>query len=348
MSVRRSTVPCMVEGPLVPRGYRHEWALFDDWCAAAECSALPSEAATLALFLGENPAGAVAQRRRVTAVNHAHRSRGYPQPGTVTAIRLQLDHVRSARAAVRRNAAAPVIAALPVSGWPTGMFGRRDAVILALYAGGLRPVDVSALNRREVSVDGTALSIGGNHHLHLADNATDSAAAAPVAFTAVWRRWAQVLDVIDRYPSTRALEQFLRTGTCPGSGSDAAARPGGSGPGPVVMPIDRWGAVPLPPMAMTAAAVAQVIAAHLTGTAPRHQQLPAPTGRSPGVDAGVAHSLTSESTRAVVVLPDTHTDGVAARAAAHTALADIGEVFDDIEDRAEELLRRTLALLDGA
>lgn len=36
-------------------GYRYQWALFVDWCAAADASALPASPVTLAEFLDDNP-----------------------------------------------------------------------------------------------------------------------------------------------------------------------------------------------------------------------------------------------------------------------------------------------------
>lgn len=338
----------MGDHPAVPHGYRYEWALFTDWCAATEQPALPASPTTLAAFLHENPAGAAALRRRVAVINRAHRDAGHSPPGTVTAIRLQLQRSRADRIAERRIAAAPTIAALPTSGWPHGIFGRRDAMILALHAGGLRPTDISALDRRDIAVAVDGLVLGGRHHLHLA-NTGDGAAMIP--FRSVWQNWKQVLQVVDRHPSTRILRQYVSTGVFPN-------RDGGREdllPGPVVVPIDRWGAVPLPLAAMSPAAVAQVLSAHLAGTAPQHRMAIVRSGpgrRSTGgagvVGAGHAGPGAENREAADVRLDDTHAAGVAARRAAHTSLADMVLVFDDIEDRADELLRRTLALLAEA
>lgn len=50
-----------------PRRYRYDWALFADWCTAADLPFLPAAPSTLALFLAEHPAAAATQRARVTA-----------------------------------------------------------------------------------------------------------------------------------------------------------------------------------------------------------------------------------------------------------------------------------------
>ncbi|WP_027507169.1 hypothetical protein [Rhodococcus sp. UNC23MFCrub1.1] len=327
----------MVEGAGVPVGYRYEWALFADWCAAADASALPASALTLAQFLAENPAGDAARRRLVAVVNHVHTAAGHPAPGTVTAIRLQLDRARTARATVLRSRVAPIISALPVVGWPTGMFGRRDAVILALHGAGLRAVDIARLDRRDITVAGEGVRIGGRHqlHLHLHPDTDGGGGGVVIEYAAVWRRWEQVLRVVQEHPSTRVLEQHLRTGVFP----DNSDYRGGSGP--VVVPINRWGAVPLPLVSMAPAAIASVVTSHLAGTPARHRRIP--ERPAPSRSAAEPPALFGDP---AAVLSDTYAAGVAARAAAHTALADVGDVLDEVEDRAEKLLRRTLELLD--
>lgn len=226
------------------------------WCVAVGAPAVPASPVTLALFLAENPAGATTQRRRVAVVNRVHSDAGYRAPGTATAIRLQLDRTRSDRAAELRQRVAPIIATLPLMGWPTGMFGRRDAVILALSAGGLRAAHIARLERRHIVVTGERVCVGGCHQLDLEPT---GGGYALIEFAAVWRRWEQVLQMVDRSPSTRTLEHHFRSGTLQGQDYD------GGGSGPVVVPIDRWGAVPLPVVSMTSVAVTAVLATHLAG-----------------------------------------------------------------------------------
>lgn len=126
----------------------------------------------------------------------------------------------------------------PHVGVAAQIFGRRDTVIFALYAGGLRPTDISALDRRDVTVAVDGLDLGGRHHLHLADIG-DGAASIP--FRSVWRNWEQVPQMVERHPATRVLQHHVATGEF--RGEDATEE---STVGPVVVPIDRWGAVPLP------------------------------------------------------------------------------------------------------
>ncbi len=329
----------MIDRPPLRRGYRYEWSLFADWCAAVDLPALPASPVTLALFLTENPAGVDAVRRRVAMINRAHRDAGTTEPGTVTAIRLQLEHSRARSTDEVRRRVAPLIAALPTMGWPTGMFARRDAMILSLRTAGLRAADIAALDRRDVFVERGALHIGGRHHLHLSNTDTG---ASDIDYVSVWRNWEKVLYIVDRHPSTRVLEQYLRTDVFPASA--------GSAPhvdGPVVVPIDRWGAVPLPLTAMTQVAVSTVVTAHRTGTAPAHRSITGRRHHQPPNSIDEPTIAPPAVASSGGPLDDTYAAGVAARLAAHTTLADVSEVFDDVEARADELLRRTLALLDS-
>ncbi|MBM7244193.1 hypothetical protein HQO38_15020 [Rhodococcus fascians] len=117
--------------------YRYQWALFTDWCAAADVEPVPATPITLVQFLDENPAGDAVQLRRVSAINRAHLDAGHPAPGRATSLRLALDSVRSDRI-IRRAAHYHAIAAgLPHSGSTAALFGRRDAVLLFLAGAGL-------------------------------------------------------------------------------------------------------------------------------------------------------------------------------------------------------------------
>src|SRR3546814_11067706 len=80
---------------------RSGWALFTDWCAAADHIALPAAPATLAQFIAENPAALSTQRRRITTVNTVHRAAGHPAPGDADTIRRIVNQRRTARPPTR-------------------------------------------------------------------------------------------------------------------------------------------------------------------------------------------------------------------------------------------------------
>ncbi|TWH10372.1 hypothetical protein L618_004000000270 [Rhodococcus rhodochrous J45] len=65
----------------IPARYRHDWALFADWCSAADHRPIPAAPETLALFLHEHPAAVATQRRRLSAINAVHTRHGYPARG---------------------------------------------------------------------------------------------------------------------------------------------------------------------------------------------------------------------------------------------------------------------------
>ncbi len=240
-------------------GYRYQWALFVDWCAAADTSPLPASPITLAQFLDENPAGDAVQLRRVSAINRAHLDAGHPTPGRVTSMRLALDSARADRT-IRRAAQYQAIAAgLPTEGSTAALFGRRGRRTPPSH--GSRPLlhrycrtrPQPHQRRRRERLDrrtpphprrlprGHRLSagrgVGALEH--------GPAVSRPVSLDGVARR-------------APAAQHF----------PDLAALP--DRPGPVAVPIDRWGHLPLPAAAMTAAEIGSVIAAHRAGLATLH------------------------------------------------------------------------------
>ena len=82
-------------GLRIPERYRHDWALFADWCLAADHRPIPAAPDTLALFLREHPAAVATQRRRLSAINAVHTDHGYPAPGRTETVRRHLDAARA-------------------------------------------------------------------------------------------------------------------------------------------------------------------------------------------------------------------------------------------------------------
>ncbi len=144
----------------VGRRYRYEWALFADWCTAMERRCLPADSATVLEFLVANPAGEATHVRRVSAINWVHCHRGHSEPGAAPALRETLDSRRQQRLVDLRSTLAPILQQQPTSGWPGGLFGRRDAVVLLFAGAGLRFDRIARLRRDEVSVAGNDVSVG--------------------------------------------------------------------------------------------------------------------------------------------------------------------------------------------
>ncbi|WP_206031026.1 hypothetical protein [Rhodococcus sp. B10] len=311
--------------------YRYQWALFADWCAAADTSPLPASPITLAQFLDENPAGDTVQLRRASAINRAHLDAGHPAPGRVTSMRLALDSARADRT-IRRAAQYQALAAeLPTEGSTAALFGRRDAVLLLLAGAGLSYTAIAELDCGDISVDGDSVWIGGHHRIRIDPH--DVTGSQPAE---VWERWNTVLRFSDRYPSTALLAEHVQRNTFP----DMTVLPDHGGP--VAVPIDRWGHLPLPAAPMTAAEIGTVIAAHRTGLSPLHT--PRRRITRPQADAEQVDIIRPEPTPAELD-SGYYRDGVDARRRAHTALAAVPGMVDDVEDRIEALLQRTLDLL---
>ncbi|MGU3438144.1 hypothetical protein ACNHUS_34690 [Actinomycetes bacterium M1A6_2h] len=332
----------MLPRPAAPQAaYRYEWALFVDWCAAADVCALPASSVVLAQFLDEHPASDAVQRRRVAAVDRRHRDAGVAAPGAVTSVRVALDRVRADRVARRAELDGVLAVALPWWGSSAALFGRRDAVLLLLAGAGLSYTAIAALDRSEVSADGADLWVGGAHRVRIP--ATGFPPGSSPAD--LWGRWATVLAFSDRYPSTTMLLKHLRHNTFPDT-SGLGVRPG-----PVAVPIDRWGHMPFPAAPMTAAAIAGVVAAHRTGTVPPHTPTSAHRGRTTDRDRRNGDrtlAVAAAEQDSVALDSGYHRRGVDARRQAHAVLAGVGELADEVDERIERLLQRTLELLDGA
>src|SRR5258708_36976534 len=158
----------------------HTWTLFVDWCSATGHVALPAQPETLAEFLADHPARVGTRRRRVTAINSAHRQRGLSEPGRAHAVHAALATRRHQRLQAVADALDEAIGQLPVSGWPHGLFGRRDALVLTLVAAGLTYTEIAALRRGELPRQGHELAIHSGRKWALG-TATDPGPPGPAA-----------------------------------------------------------------------------------------------------------------------------------------------------------------------
>lgn len=319
----------------IPARYRHDWALFADWCTATDHRPIPATPEALALFLHEHPAAPATQRRRVSAINTVHTDHGHPPPGRSETVRRRLDTSRAARldrlaALLHRRAAQ-----LPTTGWPSGLFGRRDGLLLALAATGMPFAQLARLRRGDVTVDAGALlatTDGGERFCLAPESGSDESAAV-----AVYRRWAEILAFLDVYPNTDLLAQHL---TDPVEVEQFAlierqARQ------PLLSPIDRWGHLPLLPQPMTAQSIASIVRDHLSGRV--RARAPLPLRKQPDCDDEPTVRIVSE----VDLDPHYYERGIRARRLAQHSLQNLADVLDDIEDQADQLLDELLTILDN-
>ncbi|MDO2380085.1 hypothetical protein [Rhodococcus ruber] len=332
---RRGDSAGTTAGLRIPARYRHDWALFADWCTATDQHPLPASPEALALFLREHPAAPATQRRRVSVINTVHTRYGHPAPGRSETVRRRLDAARAARL----DRLAPLLlhkaAELPVIGWPGGLFGRRDGLLLTLAATGMSFAQLARLRRGDLHVDAGTLvaTTTDGERFCLAPESGSSVSPA----VGVYRRWAEILAFLDAYPNTDLLAQHL---TDPiemeqGALTDRQARQ------PLLSPIDRWGHLPLMPQPMTAQSIVALVRDHLAGRA--SVRTPLPLRKQWDRDDDPHVRLDTE----IDLDPHYYERGIAARRHAQDDLEGLTGVFDDIEDRADRLLDDLLSILDN-
>ncbi|MBA4025324.1 MAG: hypothetical protein C0482_23460 [Gordonia sp.] len=324
----------------LPRTYRTEWQYFTDWCLAFDLSALPASPLTVARFLGFEPdLTRRTLRRRVSAINIAHRTAGHTPPGTASAVRGLLS-ARDHQASVAQR----VVERLPIKGWPGGLFGRRDALLLLLVCQYGIPVGtVGELRCGDITVDvaTSTLRIGRGH-----DMTVPLDAANPYGAHAVWQRWATVRDLTLRRPSPTLWAPALHQVPARASATPVAWHEHHN-PDAVLLPaFDRWGN-PTAPIGDTTTglsprAVSAILRTHLRSTG-----RPV-TDRTGWTRHAVERLARPPEPPAPVPVPDldgTYDDGIDARRAAATELSDLDDIFDALDHQMAELLTRTEELL---
>ena len=117
------------------RTYAADWALFSDWCAATDTTALPADPRVVVDFLQGCPAAPATLRCRVAAIDHHHAAAALERPGESAAVRAALGRPTGEPFHPTQSDQEAVDAALrglPSHGWTAGMFGRRDRCLLVL------------------------------------------------------------------------------------------------------------------------------------------------------------------------------------------------------------------------
>ena len=117
------------------RTYATDWALFTDWCAATDTTALPADPQVVVDFLHGCPAAPATQRCRVAAIDHHHAAAGLDRPGESVVVRAALGRPTGEPfqpTETDRDAVEAALRGLPSHGWTAGMFGRRDRCLLVL------------------------------------------------------------------------------------------------------------------------------------------------------------------------------------------------------------------------
>ncbi|AXY49225.1 hypothetical protein [Rhodococcus ruber] len=332
---RPEDVPDPERGLRIPARYRHDWALFTDWCTATDHSPIPADPDTLALFLREHPAALATQCRRLSAINTVHTRHGYPPPGRTETVRRHLDTTRADRLDRLAQRLLLQAAELPTTGWPNGLFGRRDALLLVLAATGMSFTDLARLRRSDITVRDDTLVVTtreGQRFRLPPDPETGERTAIDV-----YRQWAEIQTFLDRYPGTHLLRHHL-TDPMEIDPMEFIADPldAEQARQPLLCPIDRWGHLPHA-QPMTPQSVSALVRAHLSGRAPLRRSLPVPS--QDDVETWVEPDIALD--------PTYYDRGTAARRRDHETLEDLIDVFDDIEARADALLQDLIGVLEG-
>ncbi|MFC9553678.1 hypothetical protein ACFTWF_22755 [Rhodococcus sp. NPDC056960] len=334
--------------------YRYDWELFADWCTAVDLSALPADPLTIARYLDEHTAAPSTHRRRVTAINTVHHRCGYPKPGTAHALRERLTRRTRPRPDLR-TAADEVIRRLPTTGWPGGLFGRRDALLLILACRlQLSPIQIGRLKRSDVTFDGHTLRIPS--HGITVDH--DPAGSPRTDLVAVYLRWARLQAFTDRTPSNRLLGESLTAATpiTDDTVTGLQLLPALRHDGPLLPSFDKWGHANMGQAGLSRRATTRILTAHLTGathTRVRRQVKFFDDGWADAVADVVAVSDGENATP--VEPPDLSSEeieagyeaGLAARRGTTQAMADLAATFEDLDDRTNELLARIQGIFDA-
>jgi hypothetical protein len=121
----------------LPVSSRAHWQLYADWCDARELETMPATGEQLAAYLREVPAAFSTSVARIHAIRIAHTLLGQLFPIPLVA------PPSAVRVGERWAPVVQAIAAMPVTRYPVGLVGRRDALVLLL-------LDRLQLSRRRI------------------------------------------------------------------------------------------------------------------------------------------------------------------------------------------------------
>jgi DNA-binding CsgD family transcriptional regulator len=319
----------------------HTWSLFVDWCTATGHIALPAQPETLAEFLADHPARVSTHRRRVTAINSAHRQCGFSEPGRSQAVHAALATRRHERLQTVADILDEAIRQLPINGWPHGLFGRRDALILTLVAAGLTYAEIARLRRGDLRRHGHELLIDSDRKWRLG-TVGDPLERGPAA---VHDRWSRVQEILDGYPTIRVLAHYFEHPPETAADRPAAFLSAAAAEQPLIVSIDRWGYTPLRPTPMTDQSIAAITRTQVSGQAPTHRRrTPLPR---PIIDAKVGAAC-EDGDETVTLDPRYYRRGVTARRRAQAWLTTVGDELDGVASRAEELLEQLAGIVGEA
>ena len=328
--------------PATRAGYASDWTLFTDWCTAADQQPLPASAATVLLFLAENPAAVRTSARRVTAIAHLHRRCGYPSPTEQPEVKQWLRMAAGLSAepapAVPPEKIEALLRQIPITGWPAGLFGRRDRMLLITrYTAQLTRPQLAGFTTEHLSVDPEKLTLTLD-----TDAVTLPATAEPATCPGcAWILWRRMLHLLAHHAGTRRLTDTLRRAVpLAEAGGHRCAKPKDrtfSNPMPIFLPLDRWGAPAVTPTSISARTISTLTAAHLTGQAATHPD-PHPSADDPVLEEATPVPPTPPPDPQAAA--ERYLQGLEQRRRDVADLADVRDILDDVDHAAADLHAR--------
>jgi hypothetical protein len=270
-----------------------------------------------------------------------HRQRGLSEPGRTQAVRAALATRRYERLRAVSGVLEERIRQLPVIGWPHGLFGRRDALILTLVAAGMAFSEIAVLRRGDVRRVGHELMIDSAGQWRIGAGLELSEHNPAV----VYSRWARVQEILDGFPNARQLAHYFEHPPAPAADRLAPVLTAAVADQPLIVSIDRWGYTPLRPAPLSRQSISSITGAHLSGEARAHRR-PTPQSGIDRVPAVRPHP--EQAADAMTLDPRYHLRGVRARRRANAWLTNVGDELDEVASRAEQLLERLAAIVDEA
>ena len=353
--------PARVLSARTRRTYATDWALFTDWCAATDTTALPADPQTVVDFLTGCPAAPATSRCRVAAIDHHHAAAGYQRPGESVAVRAALGRPTGEpfQPTQRdREAVDAALRGLPSHGWTAGMFGRRDRCLVVLsQLAGVPYRHLATLTAGDVYIEAGAATIRSSAGEWTIGADGGRAAAVlcvridvVVCGSCAVTRWLKILDLAVTKPSTKTIARALKKASAIDHRSAHVCQ-SGSALGdttkavPLLPPIDQWGALPLPLQRLSPHSLSRRARDLLSGDLGAHRDLPVEPDAEPETIAPESRPMAA---------PPRSAYGAAEAAAAMERrrrelehLAGIVDVLTDVERRADELNRRAAELAEG-
>jgi site-specific recombinase XerD len=163
-SVKRYARASRAESTL--RGYRSDWAGFQQWCQQNWLDCLPASPSTVAAYIshcadtGKLKSGSI--QRRVAAISAMHTSSGQNSPTTSAEVRLVMAGVRRTLGTAQTGKA-PILTtdvAAMLTYVPNKLLGVRDrALLLVGFAGAFRRSELVALNVEDLEFRDDGLKV---------------------------------------------------------------------------------------------------------------------------------------------------------------------------------------------